>query len=807
MPRCTRMSPLAVEPVATSQSMTPRRPRLFATRVEEPRARRATDVIGLVGSVFGLALLSLFVFPASGFERAIVAFVDHVPGGLDGAWQLAIDVLAVWAAVLVVASLARRRFGVARDLVLAGILAALAGAALGRVVMGDWPPLWDSLRTVGSSTYPSLRLAVSVAVVLTAAPHLSQPARRLGWWFVVAGGLAVVVSTAATPTSALAGVLVAGAVSAAVHVALGSCRGRPSLEDVELALRGLGVPIRSLGAADRQRAGFFLVDAIDDEGEPLVVKVYGRDAADTQLLTTLWRRVWFREAGWPVSLGRLHQVEHEAFLTLLANQAGVLAQGIVTAGATTEDDVVLVLRPVGRSLAPHGAPWDEAVGRALWTALGELHDAGISHGQVDDAHLIVDGDRVGFVDFRGGAIAPAPERIRTDRAQALVTSAIALGPDTALDLAIEALGAEDLAALLPLVQMTALTDRQQDQVRAARLDLGGLLAQAARRTGSEVPQLQKLRRVTWGSVVQIVLLVVAFLALASFFGGLDLEHLGDQLSNATWAFVIVGLLLAQAPRLSQAVSTLGASPTPVPLGPLYVLQLASSYIALAVPSSAARIAVNIRFFQRHGLATGSALAVGALDGITGFVVQALLLAGILVLTPLSLDVDLSGAAPTGLIQLVVVVVGLGVLAALVLVIVPRWRRWIFGWLRQLGAEAWGAARGLRSPRRLGMLIGGNLGNELLFALALGAFARSLGYPIGLHELLLINISVSLLAGLLPIPGGIGVVEGGLTLGLVRAGMPEETAFVAVLFYRLSTFYLPPIWGFFALRWLERHKHL
>jgi glycosyltransferase 2 family protein len=106
-----------------------------------------------------------------------------------------------------------------------------------------------------------------------------------------------------------------------------------------------------------------------------------------------------------------------------------------------------------------------------------------------------------------------------------------------------------------------------------------------------------------------------------------------------------------------------------------------------------------------------------------------------------------------------------------------------------------------------MLIGGNLATGVLFAVALQTFARSLGYQIGLAELVLINVSVSLLSGLIPIPGGIGVVEGGLTFDLVRAGMPEEAAFAAVLIYRLATFYRPPIWGFFALRWLERNKHL
>ena len=114
---------------------------------------------------------------------------------------------------------------------------------------------------------------------------------------------------------------------------------------------------------------------------------------------------------------------------------------------------------------------------------------------------------------------------------------------------------------------------------------------------------------------------------------------------------------------------------------------------------------------------------------------------------------------------------------------------------------------MRSPSRLARLLGGSLASEVLFASALGAFCSTLGHSVGFTELILTNVSVSLLAGLLPIPGGIGVVEGGLTFGLVRAGMPEDAAFTAVLMYRFATFYLPPVWGFFAFRWLERNKHL
>ena len=50
-------------------------------------------------------------------------------------------------------------------------------------------------------------------------------------------------------------------------------------------------------------------------------------------------------------------------------------------------------------------------------------------------------------------------------------------------------------------------------------------------------------------------------------------------------------------------------------------------------------------------------------------------------------------------------------------------------------------------------------------------------------------------------------ESGLTYGLVRVGMPSEAAFAAVIMYRLATFYLPPAYGFFAFRWLQRHNQL
>src|SRR4029079_13988629 len=110
------------------------------------------------------------------------------------------------------------------------------------------------------------------------------------------------------------------------------------------------------------------------------------------------------------------------------------------------------------------------------------------------------------------------------------------------------------------------------------------------------------------------------------------------------------------------MSTLGAAPIPLPLGPVYALQLSTSYINLAVPTTAGRVALNIRFYQRHGVPPGGAIAAGALDSVCGFLVQMVLLAILLLFTTASLDLDLSGSLGDSgtLLLIAVVLIGGGI---------------------------------------------------------------------------------------------------------------------------------------------------
>ena len=72
-----------------------------------------------------------------------------------------------------------------------------------------------------------------------------------------------------------------------------------------------------------------------------------------------------------------------------------------------------------------------------------------------------------------------------------------------------------------------------------------------------------------------------------------------------------------------------------------------------------------------------------------------------------------------------------------------------------------------------MLFLGKLSGQLMHAMVLGLCLRAFGAHAHFSQLILINTLVALFAGLMPVPGGVGVAEAGLTAGLVAIGIPSS----------------------------------
>jgi hypothetical protein len=130
-----------------------------------------------------------------------------------------------------------------------------------------------------------------------------------------------------------------------------------------------------------------------------------------------------------------------------------------------------------------------------------------------------------------------------------------------------------------------------------------------------------------------------------FVGNVDFDEVRGDLADANWAWVLVAFVVAQLPRLTQALSAKGSVAADLRFGPLYVLQLATSYLNLALPSGLARMAVFIRFFQRQGLLGAAAVTAGAIDSFAGNVLQVVLVLTLALLT--SADVLPELTAPGG----------------------------------------------------------------------------------------------------------------------------------------------------------------
>ncbi len=800
--------------------------RIFSSASDAPLARRPTDVILLIVAVTGIVVLSFFAPGPTAIDQTLSDLLKELPGLLGWFWNIGYDLMIAWAFILLVLALvARRRKRLFFTELAAGALALGFALVAGKVAGTDWA---TSLKAIGASgsppVYLAIRLAVATAIVVMASPHMSRPLRFIGRWVVTFGALAGIALGVTLPIGMLAGLLIGLGSAAIMHLILGSPAGRLTLEQIATALADLGVEATEPRHAPLEPTGVALVVATSPQGKTLLAKVYGRDAWDGQFLASIWSSLWHRGERPTLGFGRLQQVEHEAFVTLLAERSGMPVLPIVAAGMATARDALLVTEVTGRPLGSVDRPeLDDELVRDIWRAMGSLHDLGVAHGQLDGERIVVRSDGTPAVgDFGGARVAASDGMMMADLAQVLVTTALVVGPDRAIAAAIDVIGKEAFAKVLPFLQPAVLDRDTRRAIRDRDWDLDDLMKRSTEVTGTEAPELEQIRRVTAKSIAIVAL--VAFLAygLISALAGIGIQNLWDELKTADVAWLIAALILAPISQIPQAFSTLGASLRDMLFVPVLMLQYAIQFIQLAVPSSAARVALEVRFFQRNGVDTGGALSIGLIDSLSGFVIQIALILIITLSGLASLDLssgsssssDSSGSSSSSgpnLLLLAGVLLVVGVIVALT---IPRYRaaikaaipRYRENLRAQLAAGA-KALRVLRSPSKVAMLFLGNLIAQLMLAMILGICLRAFGEHASFAGLVLVNTMVALFAGFMPVPGGMGVSEAALTAGLVALGVPSAAAMSTAIAYRLVTFYLPPIWGSLATRWLKQHEYL
>jgi uncharacterized protein (TIRG00374 family) len=337
-----------------------------------------------------------------------------------------------------------------------------------------------------------------------------------------------------------------------------------------------------------------------------------------------------------------------------------------------------------------------------------------------------------------------------------------------------------------------------------------------------------LRRLTRARVLRwaryVIGLALAVLAIYVVEGKSDeLSGASSFLGNLRWWWIIPAALAEGASYVSFAAlqqELLSAGEVDVSLLTMTGITLAGNAIQNTLPAGAVlSVGYSFRLFRRYG----------ADDVLSGWVIVAMAAVSLITISALA-AVGLGLAASTGSeLDLVSSIVGV---TAIALLVVIGWSRRIFllehcvGLIRlsqRLFHRPKGDAHrvilevrarlGLVSPARSEWLRATTfaMGNWILDlgCLALSFLAIGSGVP---WDGLLLAYAAAQLATNLPItPGGLGVVEGSLTVGLVAFGGGQVSTVAAVLLYRLMNFWamLPVGWGAWA--WLailaRRHPEL
>ncbi len=791
---------------------------MFAPVGDGQRRRRGSDGVRLACAVAGLICCLLIIRYNSRIDRAIIEVIHPPPRSIT--WLVTVVYEAGSYCVvgaLVLLTLIARRWPMARDLALSAAVAALTSGLLILLLGGQGGRPSGTQLDDYDLSFPVLQIALFMAVATVALPYLARGLQRLIETFIALVTLAGAVGGDGLPLNVLGSMAVGWAAALLIRLIFGSPLGLPSAADVRRLLDDLGIRVGDVLPLPRQVWGVAKYQATatgpaEVPGQPFTVSVYGRDAADAKLLTKVGRFLFYRDSGPSLTLTRLQQVEHEAYLTLRAGQAGVAVPEIVEAGtAGPAGDALLVSRlPLGAPLsAADAAGLSDAALDDVYHQLLALRRARIAHGSISgDVILVAPADgRTVLTDFRNATSNATQYQLDRDMAGAIAATAAAAGAERAGDSAARCLDPEVLGGALQHLHKAGLDPALGRSLRGHR----GLLADAGRRAAQaasiDVPKLVEPRRVSWPTLIMVAGTLIGGWALIGVL--LDVASSFDTVIGANWLWVALAFILAQLAFVASALEAIGSVSGVLPFGRVVAVEVANSFSALA-GGTAAVFATRVRFFQRQGYDPSVALSSGAIMTSSSWIAKTILFVVALPFAWGSLDLEATPQSgdDSALVWIILAVVVLAGLVAGLALAVPRLRRRAADALRPKVRDIWGNLREVgRQPRKLVLLVGGSFAQELVVAMALSVSLLAFDDHLRLPILIVVISLAATIGGVSPTPGGMGVVEAGLILGLTAAGVSEADATAAVFIQRLFTSYLPPIWGWATLVWMRKREYL
>jgi undecaprenyl-diphosphatase len=228
------------------------------------------------------------------------------------------------------------------------------------------------------------------------------------------------------------------------------------------------------------------------------------------------------------------------------------------------------------------------------------------------------------------------------------------------------------------------------------------------------------------------------------------------------------------------------------------VQIGAAFTGRTTVAAVGYYAINMAFLERLGLRRTDSVGVLILNRAVTVVVTGLA-------TIVGLAV-IGNQMPLGHLSIPIwaIVAAAVVLVGLVAFLVsPYGRQRVWRRVTAMLRDLWAATvPTLRRPVRCVQLIGGEIVFLACSAAGMVATLLALGAHFSVVAVVAVYIVASTLGQLLPTPGGLGAVEGGLVAGLTAIGISSSDAIAAALVTRVLTFWLPVLPGIVAFRLLQ-----
>jgi uncharacterized protein (TIRG00374 family) len=698
----------------------------------------------------------------------------------------------------------------------ATLLVVGAGVAGGLVMLWltDWlnraaPPTEIADLPSGSfvaSDFPSIAyLAALVAGTTTASPMMTAQWRKVAWSAVAITAFVRVITATQAPVSILVTVVVGSAVGSAVLVAFGSPQRRPGSATLRAGLAAAGFEVDELG--DEHAGRHLRAYRGTADGAPIEVIYLDQDDRDLELFSRVLRSIRVRDVDEQrMSVKPRVRAAQLVLNTTMAERAGVRTTEVLCVAPTDGDSAVVALSvPPGRAMSDLDG--DDVGDTALddtWHQVALLHEARIAHRSLSRDHVVVDGDTATIVGLDTAVLASSAEARAVDRAELLVTTALLVGPDRAIDAAVRNVDHHVLAETLPFVQLPALPAHARREAKKPKHFVDDLRTGLQVRLDVDAVQLAELERISVAKAVSWVgFAVLAFflLTLAS-----NWSEIVDAMSGIDWVWVAPIVIVTLLGTVGGAMSLSGSVIRPIALGEATIVMFGQSFLNRFTPMNAGGMAMRIRYLQKGGTdGTVATAAIGLTSAASG-VVQVVFFVFFVVVASADPTGGLAVQSSGLDLSIVTVFAVAAVIAGVVLAVSPKIRNAVVGFVRSTFAKIRTDFGELaRRPTKLSLLFGGQAVAKLSTIFAFVWSCRAFDVDLAFVELGALYMVANTVASAVPTPGGVGAIEAALVFMLTSAQIDDATAWAVVVLFRLINYWFPTIPGYFALKVSERRQ--